>query len=233
MSLARREATFGSGEFVLASRNQLTLKIWNDSLAVAPETLSVILPVANDQHGLVARLESLLERLSELTSNVQIVVVDDGSRDATAEVLEDLRCLYPQITSHRLAKSLGPALAVESALRLADGDFIFLHESYESIDLESLTQLWGLRHDRELVVARASTRRKRIDEPLMQRLNAWGKSLEEYWKRETKSLDERPLQMMKREAVESLSRIDPEQKSIEVSHLSQRRLIRANSPSHR
>lgn len=198
------------------------------------ETLSVILPVSDRQHHVEAGIESLLESLSELTKVVQLIVVDDASSDATPEVLDDLRRRFPQIISFRLSKKMGPAKAVESVLSHAIGDFIFLHESYESLEIDSLKHLWALRHDRELVIARAATRSKSIDEPLLQRLSAWGKSLEEHWKRETKSLDDRPLekglQMMRREAVEFLARVDPKRGDLEVSHLSQRRLVRRGQP---
>jgi len=202
------------------------------SVAVESETLSVILPVSNRQQNVAASIESLLDTLSELAKDVQLIVVDDASSDATPEILDDLRRHYPQVTTLRMTKQLGPSKAVESALPRAVGDFIFLHESYESIELESLKHLWALRHDSELVIARAGTRSKRIDEPLLQRLTAWGKSLEEHWKRETKSLNEKPLeqglQMMRREAVELLARVDPKRGDLEVSHLSQRRLVRSD-----
>ncbi len=196
------------------------------------ERLSVILPVANQQRDLVRRTEWLLYELSELCRSVQIVMVDDGSTDATAEILDQLRCTYPQIHSLRIARKVGATQAVEVGLSRADGEFIFLHESYDPLDLESLTQLWALRHDKELVVARASTRTKRIDQPLLTKLAHWGKSLEEHWKRETKSLDDKPLQkglqMMRRDAVEQVARVDDGQKNLEVSHLSQRRVVRQN-----
>ncbi len=201
------------------------------------ETLSVILPVSNRQQQVAANIESLLDILSDLAKNVQLIVVDDGSSDATPEVLDEMRCRYPQIETLRIPRQLGPAKAVESALSRAVGDFIFLHESYDTVEIESLKQLWALRHDHELVIARAATRSKRIDEPLLQRLTAWGKSLEEHWKRETKSLDDKPLekglQMMRRDAVELLARVDPKRGDLEVSHLSQRRLVRRERTSKR
>jgi glycosyltransferase involved in cell wall biosynthesis len=209
----------------------------NRSLAVEQERLSVILPVANQQGDLTRRTEWLLEELSELCRSVQIVVVDDGSTDATAEILEQLSCTYPQIQSLRIPRRVGAAQAVDAGLAQADGDFIFLHESYDPLDIGSLTQLWALRHDKELVVARASTRTKRIDQPLLTKLAHWGKSLEEHWKRETKSLESKPLekglQMMRRDAVEQVARVDGEQKNLEVSHLSQRRIVRQNFRTHR
>jgi len=199
---------------------------------VEQETLSVILPVSNRQYSVAASIESLLDTLCDLTREIQVIVVDDASSDATPEVLDEMRRRYPQVATHRCSTKLGPVKAVESAISYALGDFIFLHESYEPIEIESLKQLWALRHDRELVIARAATRSKRIDEPLLQRLTAWGKSLEEHWKRETKSLDDAPLeknlQMMRRETVELLSRVDAKRGDLEVSHLSQRRLVRQN-----
>ncbi len=202
------------------------------SVAVESETLSVILPVSNGQQNVAMSIESLLDSLSELSHEVQLIVVDDASSDATPEVLDELRRCYPQVLTIRMPKKLGPAKAVETALSKAIGDFIFLHESYGAIELESLKHLWALRHDHELVIARAATRSKRIDEPLLQRLTAWGKSLEEHWKRETKSLNDKPLekglQMMRRDAVELLARVDPKRGDLEVSHLSQRRLVRSD-----
>jgi len=198
---------------------------------VESETLSVIFPVSNRQQSVAASIELLLDTLCELAKDVQLIVVDDASSDATPEVLDEVRRCYPQVSTVRMPKQVGPASAVESALTRAVGEFIFLHESYEPIELESLKHLWALRHDSELVIARAATRSKRIDEPLLQRLTAWGKSLEEHWKRETKSLENKPLekglQMMRRETVEMLARIDPKRGDLEVSHLSQRRLVRS------
>ena len=202
------------------------------SLAVESETLSVILPVSNRQQKVASNIESLLDTLSELSEDVQLIVVDDASVDATPEVLDEMRRRYPQVSTLRSTRKLGPAKAVESALSRAVGDFIFLHESYEALDIESLKHLWALRHEQDLVIARAATRSKRIDEPLLQRLTAWGKSLEEHWTRETKSLDDKPLerglQMMRRDAVENLARVDPKRGDLEVSHLSQRRLVRSD-----
>lgn len=201
------------------------------------ERLSVVLPFVNQQRELTHRVESMLYDLTELAREVQLVLVDDGSTDATPEIIDDLRCKYPQVTSVRLRKRIGASKAVEFALSEAGGDFIFLHESYEPLDIAALTQLWALRHDREIVVARASTRRKRVDVPLLDKLASWGKSLETHWKREAKSLEDKPLQkglqMMRREAVEQIARVDAEQRNLEVSHLSQRRLVRQNASASR
>lgn len=206
-------------------------------MAVEQETLSVIFPVSNGQQNVRDAIEYLLDMLSDLAQGVQLIVVDDASTDATPEVLDEMQRRFPQLESIRMRRSLGPAKAVAMAMPYANGDFVFLHESYEPVEIESLKHLWALRQDQELVIARAATRSQRIDESLLQRLTTWGQSLEEHWKQETKSLSDKPLepglQMMRRNAVEFLARVDPKRSDLEVSHLSQRRLVRNSKPANK
>lgn len=205
-------------------------------MVVQHEKLSVILPVSNAQHEVADRIESLLDDLMELHRSVQIVVCDDGTTDATAEVLDELRLSYPQVTGVRSPRRLGAAKVVEIGLSKASGDFIFLHESYEPVDTEALARLWSLRHDDDLVVARASTRTKSVEKSLIDKLATWGRSLEDHWKKETKSLDTQPLQpglqMMRRSAIDLVARIDPKQHDFEVAHLSHRRLTTPSARRH-
>ncbi|MFY7876680.1 MAG: glycosyltransferase family 2 protein, partial [Pirellula sp.] len=135
------------------------------------ESLSVIFPVRNIQSEIQKRVQDLLEQLCEISNTVQLIAVDDQSDDATPEVLDDLRRQFPQLNVIRNNRSEGPAQSVESVLCLARGDFIFLHPSYDPIDFEEVTQLWKLRKDEQLVIARAATRVRRIDQQLLQRLN--------------------------------------------------------------
>lgn len=194
------------------------------------ETLSVILPVKNRQDQIIERIESTLEMMVDLTMEVQLIIVDDGSDDATPELVDDLRRKFPQVAAIRNPMPLGPTKAAESAIPRAWGDFIFLHESYEALDFDALRHLWSLRSDRDIVVARAASRTKRIDDKLLSKLTAWGKRLEEHWTQETKSLDDRPLneslQMIRRDSLEQLARLDPKKSDFEVSHLSKRQVVR-------
>ena len=186
------------------------------------ESLSVILPVRDIQSQIQDRVQDLLERLSELSSDVQLIAVDDQSEDATPEILDDLRRKYPQLNVIRNNRSVGPAQSVEAVLCLARGEFIFLHQSYEPIDFEEVLQLWKLRKDEQLVIARAATRVRRIDQQLLQRLNDWGRKLEEHWPVPRAVVN--GLQMMRKEGVKSLSKIRDSEADLEVTHQSHRRI---------
>jgi len=187
-----------------------------------PESLSIIFPVRDSQSHVAERVEKLLELLCELCNDVQLIVVDDQSDDATPEVLDEMRRKYPQVNVVRNMTSVGPAQAVESVLCLARGDFIFLHQSYEAIDFEEILQLWQLRKDEQLVIARAATRVRRIDQQLLQRLHEWGRKLEEHWPVPRAVVH--GLQMMRKDGVKSLSKIKDTSEDLEVTHQSHRRI---------
>ena len=186
------------------------------------ESLSVIFPVRNIQSEIQKRVQDLLEQLCEISNTVQLIAVDDQSDDATPEVLDDLRRQFPQLNVIRNNRSEGPAQSVESVLCLARGDFIFLHPSYDPIDFEEVTQLWKLRKDEQLVIARAATRVRRIDQQLLQRLNEWGRKLEDHWPA-SKTVGN-GLQMMRKEGIKSLAKIKDSEDDLEVTHQSHRRI---------
>ena len=186
------------------------------------ESLSIIFPVRDRQAEIESRVVGLLELLCELTREVQLIVVDDQSEDATPEILDNLRRQYPQVNVVRNNKAVGPAQSAESVLGLAKGEFIFLHQSYESIDFEEIHQLWQLRKDEQLVIARAATRVRRVDQQLLQRLHEWGRKLEEHWPAPKAVVN--GLQMMRKDGVKSLSKVKDSSEDLEVTHQSHRRI---------
>jgi hypothetical protein len=97
-----------------------------------------------------------------------------------------------------------------------------LHQSYDDIDVDEVLQLWKLRKDEQLVIARAATRVRRVDQHLLQRLHDWGKRLEENWPA-TRTVSG-GLQMMRRDGVKGLSEIRDSLEDLEVTHQSHRRI---------
>ena len=186
------------------------------------ESLSVIFPVRDIQSEVQKRVHDLLEQLCEISSDVQLIAVDDQSDDATPEILDDLRRQFPQLNVIRNSRSVGPSQSVESVLCLARGEFIFLHPSYGPIDFDEVIQLWKLRKDEQLVIARAATRVRRIDQQLLQRLSEWGRKLEDHWPA-SKTVGN-GLQMMRKEGIKSLAKIKDSEDDLEVTHQSHRRI---------
>jgi glycosyltransferase involved in cell wall biosynthesis len=84
--------------------------------------LSLVIPCYNE----AANLPLLLERCKELASrsDVEVVLVDNGSTDSTSEVLRNLLPNYPGCRSIRVEKNQGYGFGIVSGLRSAEGQIL-------------------------------------------------------------------------------------------------------------
>jgi glycosyltransferase involved in cell wall biosynthesis len=79
--------------------------------------LSLLLPVHNVQATLVPDVAKLLDTLPELTAWFDLLIIDDGSTDATCEIAEELVTEFPQVRLLRHAVRRG----VEGSWRIGLG----------------------------------------------------------------------------------------------------------------
>lgn len=125
--------------------------------ALLNRSLSVILPVHNAQHYLTNLVHELLDMLPDLTGQFEILIVDDGSTDHTIEIADQLATEYPQCRVTRHPKPLGVSAAMQTGLQLSQGEFVFLQEQVANWSPENLRQLWAVRHEPDLVIARTES----------------------------------------------------------------------------
>ena len=88
--------------------------------------VSVLVPAKDEAGNLPEFVRLCAEALGRAPFSFEVIVVDDGSRDATAEVLDELRARYPflRVVTHR--RQLGIADALQSAASVSVGDvFVF------------------------------------------------------------------------------------------------------------
>lgn len=78
-------------------------------------TISIIMPVKNGSNYIAEALESIRRQ----GCNVEIIVVDDGSTDNTADIVSKYGCT---VLSHK--ESMGPVVAKNTGLQAAKGDYI-------------------------------------------------------------------------------------------------------------
>ena len=91
-------------------------------------SLTVLLPVRNAQTTLADTVSEVLEVASELTSQFELVIVDDGSTDATSEIAQELTVHYPQVKACSHGTHLGNSAAIKTGLRHATGEVVVLRE---------------------------------------------------------------------------------------------------------
>ena len=84
-------------------------------------TLSVIVPVRNEDAVLVEFHRRLLAAIEDTPGGFEIIYVDDGSTDGTSLILRQLRALDARIGTIRLSRNFGKEQAMSAGLREAHG----------------------------------------------------------------------------------------------------------------
>jgi len=90
----------------------------------APLDLSVVVPLYNEEESLPELVEQLLEALRPTGERFELVLVNDGSRDGTAEVLERLCGEVPELVGVLLRKNYGQTAAMAAGFDVACGEVI-------------------------------------------------------------------------------------------------------------
>lgn len=93
----------------------------NVSVLNAACTLSVVVPLFNEEAVLPSFHARLVDTLASTDVSWEIVYVDDGSTDATPRLLTELRKRRPELAVVRLSRNFGKEAAMSAGLRLARG----------------------------------------------------------------------------------------------------------------
>jgi len=96
---------------------------------------SIVIPVYNEEKGITPTLELLQEQLKLSNCTYEIVVVNDGSKDRTGEILRELQELITfRVIEHPRNRGYGAALktgirqAKYGAIVITDGDGTYPNE---------------------------------------------------------------------------------------------------------
>jgi glycosyltransferase involved in cell wall biosynthesis len=91
-----------------------------------PILLSVIVPCLNEEEALRGTHERLTATLEQLPAKFEIIYVDDGSTDATLEVLRELQAYDSRVRVVRFSRNFGHQMAITAGLEHAAGDAVVI-----------------------------------------------------------------------------------------------------------
>jgi glycosyltransferase involved in cell wall biosynthesis len=100
--------------------------------------LSMIIPAYNEEAGIAHSLDMLLAALSTLSIPWEVIVVNDGSRDATAHLVAES---YPSVTLVSHPINIGYGNALKTGITKARYDWIGICDADGSYPTTDLTRL--------------------------------------------------------------------------------------------
>jgi dolichol-phosphate mannosyltransferase len=116
-----------------------------EAARISPRPLiSVVAPCYNEEDGLRAFHERVAGACQPLSDSYEIVLVDDGSKDGTWRVIEELADADPHVIGVRLLRNHGHQLAATAGLHVANGERVMLIDA----DLQDPPELLGAMMER-------------------------------------------------------------------------------------
>lgn len=134
--------------------------------------LSLVFPAWNEAANLPDLLASALAIGEELGGAFEIVIVDDGSQDASRALLDGWCRRDPRIRAVHHPTNLGYGAALRAGLRTARGEFVFFSDADLQFELAEIRRLLDHAADFEIVAGYRAPRR----DPWLRRVVAagWG-----------------------------------------------------------
>ncbi len=114
-------------------------------------SISVFFPCYNDWATIASQVLLVARTLSRLTDDWEIVVVNDASPDHSAEVLEELVVLVPNLRLVLHDKNRGYGGALRSGFAAAQKEWVFYTDGDAQYDVAELPRLWESRHGADMV----------------------------------------------------------------------------------
>lgn len=132
-------------------------------------TLSVVLPAHNEEANIEAVVRDCLEKLPAMVGDFEIVVVDDGSRDATPEIIDRLAREDSRVVARHHPVNRGYGDALMTGFAHTRGDYVMFMDSDRQFDIADLARLLPYVGAYDIV---AGYRLRRRDPPI-RLLYAW------------------------------------------------------------
>jgi glycosyltransferase involved in cell wall biosynthesis len=104
--------------------------------------LSIFFPAYNDSGTIASMVISAVRAARKLTPDYEVIVVNDGSKDGTAEILDELARLYPQVRIVHHEKNRGYGGALRTGFATASRELIFYTDGDAQYDPSEMAALW-------------------------------------------------------------------------------------------
>lgn len=108
------------------------------------KTLSLVIPIWNEEKTLEILVQKVLQVNFPEGINTEIILVNDGSKDKSGEIMDELARKHQNIKSYHNEKNSGKTQTVKNGLSYTTGDYVVIQDAdleYEPAELAEMMQL--------------------------------------------------------------------------------------------
>jgi glycosyltransferase involved in cell wall biosynthesis len=92
-------------------------------------SISCVIPAFNEARNLTGLIPQILHTLSSMCDRVELIVVDDGSRDDTPQVMQALCAAHREVVYLQLSRNFGKEPALTAGIDATRGEVVFLMDA--------------------------------------------------------------------------------------------------------
>jgi dolichyl-phosphate beta-glucosyltransferase len=104
--------------------------------------LSIVIPAYNEEKRIMPTLSSLTVYLEKEQMPYEIIVVDDGSKDKTAELIEKAAKIDSRVKLLKNPGNKGKGYSVRNGMLKAEGDFVLMYDADGATPPEEISKLF-------------------------------------------------------------------------------------------
>jgi glycosyltransferase involved in cell wall biosynthesis len=132
-------------------------------------SISVFFPCYNEQENVARTTEQALSVLDELKADFEVIIVDDGSSDATGRIADEIARQNSKVKVVHHPSNLGYGAALQSGFRTAGKELVFYTDGDGQFDFGEMPQLLPLMEQYDIV----SCYRLNRQDNLIRKINGW------------------------------------------------------------
>ncbi|MDD5328183.1 MAG: glycosyltransferase family 2 protein [Phycisphaerae bacterium] len=132
-------------------------------------SISVFFPCYNEQDNIRHTVEQALAVLKKLNAEFEIIIVDDGSSDATGQIADEISKRDSRVKVVHHHPNLGYGAALQSGFKAATKKIVFYTDGDGQFDINEMPQLLPLIEQYDIV----SCYRLNRQDNIIRRLNGW------------------------------------------------------------
>ncbi len=122
-------------------------------------SLSIVLPAYNESENIVAVLEDAVKSAQTVTEQYEIIVVNDGSKDATGELVEQYALHNPHVRLINNEVNIGYGPTVRKGLDSAKNDWVFFTDADGQFELHEISRLVAFSDSFDFIIGKRSDRK--------------------------------------------------------------------------